>query len=378
MAAMTVEANEATDERHMGRALELARRGVGAVEPNPPVGAVIVRDGRVIAEAYHQRFGGPHAEAAAIAAARQGGADLRGAVLYVTLEPCCAFAGKKTPPCADAIAAAGIARVVVAMADPDANVSQRGFKQLRAAGVRVDVGVGERKTRELLQPYIKLRTTGRPWVICKWAQSRDGYLKLPAESGRWVSNESSRAAVHALRAICDGVCVGVGTVLADDPLLTNRSGQGRRPVRLILDRPLRTPPSSALLRSVSDAPVLIATTQAVMAAAADRATALRQGGAEVLGLPGAEDGVDIAALLEELGRRQWTRLLVEGGANVLQQFVYGRLADELWVFVGPQQVGSGRGLPRFDIADVQKNLPLGQAERRSFGEDERLRFVLGQ
>jgi diaminohydroxyphosphoribosylaminopyrimidine deaminase/5-amino-6-(5-phosphoribosylamino)uracil reductase len=169
--------------------------------------------------------------------------------MYVTLEPCSHYG--KTPPCTDAVIAAGIARVLAAMVDPDERVSGRGIALLRQAGVQVEVGLCEPAARRLLAAYIKLRTQHRPWVICKWAQTADGYLALPPGAGRWLSGEASRARVQELRAVCDGVCVGIGTVLADDPLLTNRSGAGRQPARLVLDAHLRTPPTCQLVQSAA-------------------------------------------------------------------------------------------------------------------------------
>jgi len=354
-------------------ALDCARRGVGSVEPNPPVGAVIVRDGVEIARGWHGRFGGPHAEREALAAARAAGADVRGATMYVALEPCCHHG--KTPPCTDALLDAGIARVVVAMADPDEHVAGGGIAQLRDAGVAVDVGVCEAEARELLAPYVTLRTRGRPWVICKWAQTADGYLALPAGAGRWVSCEASRAEAHRLRAICDGVLVGIGTVLADDPLLTNRGGAGRQPTRVVLDTRLRTPADCQLARTAGEAPLLVAASRYAIEHEVARADALRRAGAEMLGLREAAGRLDLAELLGELGRRQWTRLLVEGGAAVLASFLRSGLADEVAVFVAPTQVGTpARDLPRFALDDVLASGGWREAERRDIEGDTLVRY----
>ncbi|HUS46493.1 MAG TPA: bifunctional diaminohydroxyphosphoribosylaminopyrimidine deaminase/5-amino-6-(5-phosphoribosylamino)uracil reductase RibD, partial [Phycisphaerae bacterium] len=277
------------DEKFMRAALELAARGRGGVEPNPMVGAVIVRDGVEIARGRHKRFGGPHAEAEAIAAAHAAGADVRGATMYVTLEPCCHHG--KTPPCTDLLISEGISRVVVAMIDPDAKVAGNGTKQLRAAGIDVTVGVCEGEARKMLAPYIKLRTEGRPWVICKWAQTADGYVALPPGCGRWISGEKSRAYAHELRGVCDGVCVGIGTVLADDPLLTNRSGRGRHPARLVLDSRLRTPPDCKLVVTAGRSPVIVATTPAGLAANEAHAAKLRAAGVELVAIPAGAVGL---------------------------------------------------------------------------------------
>ena len=367
-------------KQFMSRALALAARGLGLVEPNPMVGAVIVRAGRELACGWHGRFGGPHAEVEALAAASQAGTDVRGATMYVTLEPCSHHG--KTPPCTDALIAAGIARVVAAMADPDPRVCGRGLRRLREAGVDVEVGLCEAAARELLAAYVKLRTLVRPWVICKWAQTADGCLALPPGEGRWVTGEASRRRVHELRSWCDGVCVGIGTLLADDPLLTNRSGAGRRPARVVLDATLRTPPDCRLVRTASDVePVVVATTHRAAAERDEAADALRRAGVELIELPAAADGrgVDIAALLDELGRRQWTRLLVEGGAAVLRSVVLGGLADELWAFTAARHVGAAaRHLPRFDVAQLEGDIALGEPTVERLGEDVLHRYTLSR
>lgn len=366
-------------------ALELAGRGRGAVEPNPMVGTVLVRDGVELGRGWHRRFGGPHAEIEAIAAAKAAGGDLRGATIYVTLEPCCHHG--KTPPCTEALISAGVRRVVAAMEDPDSHVAGRGFAALRAAGIEVTVGVCQAHALRLLAPYVKLRTTRRPWVICKWAQTTDGLLALPAGAGRWISSQQSRDYAHKLRGRCQAVCVGVGTVLADDPLLTNRSADApAQPLRIVLDAALRTPPDCQLAATAARWPVLLATTTAAIAASPQQAQALRAAGIELLELPaaGASAGqntgptVDLSALLDELGRREHTYLLVEGGAEVLREFIHGRLADELLVFVCPHHVpasAAGR-LPRLDIAELRDTLALPAPQEQRFGDDLLQRYVL--
>ncbi len=360
------------DEKFMSEALECAARGVGDVEPNPPVGAVLVRDGLEIARGRHEKFGGPHAEVNAIAAAGDGA---RGATLYVTLEPCCHHA--KTPPCTEAVIRAGISRVVVATEDPDRNVSGRGIEILRRAGVEVDLGVCRSEALALLGPYVKLRTTARPWVICKWAQTADGLLALSPEYGRWISTEESRRRAHRLRGICDGVCVGVGTVLADDPLLTNRLVGGRRPARLVLDSHLRTGADCRLLRTAGECPVIIACLESTIEHSGGKANALRRAGAEILPLRASQTGLDLPELLDELGRRRWTRLLVEGGQKVLGSFIYAGLCDEIIVFVSPLRFdAAGENLPRFDVNEVQRRLCLKTHNRQKIGGDTMLRYVL--
>ena len=362
------------DEQFMARALALAARGRGTVEPNPMVGAVVVRDGRVVGEGWHKFFGGPHAEIEAVAAARAAGEPIAGATIYVTLEPCCHHG--KTPPCTRALIHEGVARVVAAMEDPDEQVAGKGLAELRAAGIEIVVGVCEPAARKLLAPYIKLRTRARPWVICKWAQSLDGKIATHTGHSRWISSEASRQRVHELRGQVDGVCVGVGTVLADDPLLTNRGGRGKQPTRVVLDATLRIPPTCRLLGSLDVSPVIVATRADTPPARAD---ALAAAGAEVLMLPVVGDGMDLGALMDDLGRRQWTHLLVEGGRGALSSILSAGLADELLVFVAPLLVGGRGSLGPVDWPDVDE---IGQATRlpapevEAVGEDVLLRYVL--
>lgn len=330
-----------TDESWMARALTLAERGRGHVEPNPLVGAVVVRAGLVVGEGWHQRYGGPHAEVHALQAA---GTAAQGATLYVTLEPCCHHG--KTPPCTDAVLRAGITRVVAAMPDPFPQVSGRGLELLRAAGVAVEVGLGEAAACQLNAPYLTLLRHNRPYVHLKWAMTLDGKIATHSGDSKWISNETSRRRVHELRGRVDAVLVGVGTVLADDPLLTARPPGPRRATRIVLDSRGRTPLTAQLLRTAGDAPVLIA-------AALPRPEV----GVEVLPLPG-DGGVSVPALLAELGRRRMTNLLVEGGATVLGSFLDAGLVDEVHVFVAPVLAGGrnalspvgGRGVDR--IADA--------------------------
>ncbi len=357
----------------MLQALELAAMGRGAVEPNPMVGAVIVRDGAVLGEGFHHRFGGPHAEVEAIADARRAGHNLAGATMYVTLEPCCHYG--KTPPCTQAVIASGVTRVVVAMQDPDERVSGQGLAELRSAGIEVVAGVQEQSAWRLLGAYIKLRTKRRPWVICKWAQSLDGKIAPASRQSKWITGELARARAHQLRSQCQGVCVGVGTVLADDPLLTNRSGAGRQPTRLVLDARLRTPSESQLLRTAGEVPLIVATGPGASPAQAD---AIQRAGGEVLRLNEQAGELDLGQLLDELGRRQWTRLLVEGGQAVLRSFLRQQLADELAIFIAPCMIGSD-GLSVVDWLHAEQmsqalRLPLAETER--LGPDLLLRFRL--
>lgn len=357
------------DEHFMSIAISCALNGRGSVEPNPMVGAVLARDGRELARGWHQRFGGPHAEIEALNAARSAGIDTRGSTLYVNLEPCCHFG--KTPPCTEAIISSGISRVVSALVDPDERMAGEGHKRLTEAGVDVTIGVLEQQARNLLAPYLKLRAQRRPWVICKWAQTADGYLSLPPSQGRWIAGEQARRKVHELRGLCDGIMVGIGTVLLDNPLLTNRLGSGRQPVRVILDSRLRIPAGCDLIKTANFSRVCVVT-MPVVRDPARRAYAehLRICGVEVLEAQSSARGVNIAQVLDEMGRRQWTYLLVEGGAGVLKTFSDEGLVDELWVFVNPRKVQDATAdLARFDVADLLAGGAWRAEESANFEDD---------
>src|SRR5215218_7879340 len=292
------------DEAWMARAVALAEGGRGVTSPNPMVGAVLVRDGRVVGEGFHQAAGGPHAEALALAAA---GAAAAGATCYVTLEPC-AHHGR-TPPCADALVAAGVARVVAAMADPDPRVDGAGLARLRTAGVEVTVGVGADAAAEQNAAYLTHRRLGRPRVTLKAAASLDGKVAAPDGTSQWITGPDARADGHRLRAEADAVLVGAGTALADDPRLTVRlpGHGGRQPLRVVADAAGRLAPAGHLFDG--EAPTLVATTPAAPAAAVD---AWKAAGAEVLICNRAPDGgVDVEDLLRALAARGVLELLVE-------------------------------------------------------------------
>jgi diaminohydroxyphosphoribosylaminopyrimidine deaminase/5-amino-6-(5-phosphoribosylamino)uracil reductase len=310
-----------TDTDWMTHALALAERGRGYVEPNPLVGAVVVRDGRLVGEGWHARYGQAHGEVNALAAA---GDAARDATLYLTLEPCCHFG--KTPPCTDAVLRAGVARVVAAMSDPFPQVAGRGAELLRRAGVAVEIGLCEPQARRLNAPYLKLLATGRPYVHAKWAMTLDGKIATRRGDSKWISNEASRRRVHELRGRMDAIVVGSGTVLADDPLLTARPPGPRTPVRVVLDRRGRIPATARLVQSACETPTWIVT-------AGEPASALAAGGCDVLRLP------QLSALLDEMGRRRMTNVLVEGGAEVLGSFRDAGEIDEVHVFLAPRLAG---------------------------------------
>jgi diaminohydroxyphosphoribosylaminopyrimidine deaminase/5-amino-6-(5-phosphoribosylamino)uracil reductase len=319
------------DWHWMQEALALAEKGRGFVEPNPLVGAILVRDGRRVGQGWHRRYGAAHAEVNALADA---GEAARGATLYVTLEPCCHHG--KTPPCTEAVIQAGVRRVVAAMMDPFAQVCGQGIAQLRAAGIEVDIGLGEAEGRRLNAPYLKLLATGRPYVHAKWAMTLDGKIATRTGDSRWISNEASRRRVQDLRSRMDAIVVGIGTVLADDPLLTARPPGPRTAVRVILDSHCRLPLTSQLATTARQVPVMVVT---AAVEARERAAALQGLGCEWLALPDEEGRPAVRPLLDELGRRGMTNLLVEGGSEVLGSFLDAGEIDEAHVFVAPRLAG---------------------------------------
>ncbi len=321
-----------TDRVHLARAIELAEQGRGRVSPNPLVGAVLASPaGEAIAEGWHGAYGGPHAEVEAIRAA--GAADLAGATLYVSLEPC-AHEGQ-TPPCTEAILAAGIGRVVVASEDPSTKASGRGLGILRDEGVEVVVADDDLagRARMLNQPFRKHARTGRPWVLFKTAMSLDGKVATAAGDSKWISSEDSRHRAHYWRAECDAVAVGIGTALADDPQLTARvPGVSRQPRRVVFDATARLPLDGQLVRAAHELPLTVITSRA-----ADRASvqALEQAGAEVIVATGGNESARVTSGLEQLGEREITSILLEGGPRLAGAFLDAGEVDEMRLFVAP-------------------------------------------
>ncbi len=338
---------------HMRRALDLAFRGQGFVEPNPMVGCVIVQGTEIIGEGWHRRFGQPHAEVEALGMA---GDRATGATLYVTLEPCCHFG--KTPPCTRAVLAAGVRRVVVAQLDPFPPVQGGGIAELRAGGVTAEVGLLEPEARRLNAPYLKLVTTGRPWIIAKWAMTLDGKIATRAGQSRWISGPESRQLVHALRGRVNAIMVGRETAGHDDPLLTARPPGPRTALRVVLDTRATLASDSQLVRTARETPLLVAVGEE--SSAADRLR-LSDAGCEVFPCEGERPAERLEALLRELGRRRLTNVLVEGGGRLLGSLMDARQIDEVCVWIAPKLLGgatAGTPIAGQGIAAVSEALPL--------------------
>ena len=356
------------DARFMALALTLGRRGLGRTWPNPAVGTVIVKDGVIVGRGWTQPGGRPHAETQALARA---GAAARGATLYTTLEPCSHHG--KTPPCADAIVAAGVARVVSALVDPNPEVAGAGHWRMAEAGVVVEVGLGADEARRAHAGHIRRVQDGRPHVILKLAVSADGKVALAGRRPAPITGEDVRARVHLMRATSDAVMTGIGTVLADDPLLTCRLPGMHSPVRVVLDSALRLPVGSKLVASAREVPLWVLT---AATAAGDRGRTLREQGAEVLRAPAANGRLDLAAVLKILAGRSITRLMVEAGPILAAALLGANLVDEAALFrscktIGPDGVDALDGLPLSALTHSPRLKSLGS---EAIGADTVERF----
>jgi diaminohydroxyphosphoribosylaminopyrimidine deaminase/5-amino-6-(5-phosphoribosylamino)uracil reductase len=339
-----------TDHQHLARAIELAANGVGRVHPNPVVGAVIVRDGEVLGEGWHAEYGGLHAERAAIEAAS--GADLAGATLYVSLEPCC-HEGKQ-PPCTDAIIQAGIARVVVASDDPSEKAAGRGLGILRDEGIEVDVAGGELAHRARLanQGFRKHARTGRPWVLFKSAMTLDGKVATPTGDSKWISGDSSRELAHRWRSTVDAVAVGIGTALADDPQLTARvEGVHHQPRRVVFDSTARLPLDSKLVAQAPEVPLTVVVTRA---AKRSQVEALETAGADIIVATGENEPSRVRSALAALGDQGVTAILLEGGPHLAGAFLDAGEIDEIRLFLAPLLIGGRQARDPLEGEGVEK------------------------
>ncbi len=347
----------------MRLALRLGRRGLGRTRPNPPVGAVLVVNGTVVGRGYHRQAGGPHAE---IEALRAAGGRARGATLYVTLEPC-AHHGR-TPPCTDAVIAAGVRRVVIGTRDPNPTVPGKGLERLGAAGIVVRSGVLQTACDALIAAFRKYVTTGLPFVTLKLAASLDGRIATAGGESQWITGADSRRFVHRLRAEHDAVLVGAETVMRDDPELTCRLRGGRNPIRIILDGRLRLPPGARVLTNTQPAATLVL---AGRGASAAKVRKIEAGGAEVLCLPDQAGRIAMSRVLQALGRRGITSVLIEGGASVAATVVAERMVDRLLIFYAPKLIG-GDGRPMlgpFGVRHLQQAPEFGRLQVKRFARD---------
>jgi diaminohydroxyphosphoribosylaminopyrimidine deaminase/5-amino-6-(5-phosphoribosylamino)uracil reductase len=344
------------DHDHLSRAIEIATRGRGRVHPNPVVGAVVVKDGTVVGEGWHAEYGGPHAEVNAIGACN--GADLTGATIYVSLEPCCHEG--KTPPCTEAILSAGITRVVVASDDPTEKASGRGLGILRDEGVTVDVAGGELAVRARLanQAFRKHARSGRPWVLFKSAMTLDGKVATRTGDSKWISSESSRELAHRWRASVDAVVVGIGTALADDPQLTARIEDPdptvpplRQPRRVVFDATGRLPLDSQLVQQAPEIPLTVVVSRAAPRSAAD---ALKNAGADVIVATGEHEPARVRSALDQLGEAGIHAVLLEGGPHLAGAFLDAGEIDEVRLFLAPLLLGGSKARDPLEGEGVEK------------------------
>ena len=347
----------------MREAIRAARHGLGRTSPNPAVGAVVVRDDRIVAIGWHRQAGTPHAE---IHALRMAGELARGATLYVTLEPCSHYG--RTPPCVNAIIDAGISRVVAAMSDPNPKVAGRGFARLRDAGIEVAVGVCEAESRRLNEVFLKWITTGMPFVMLKTAMSLDGKIATATGQSQWITSEAARRRVHEWRNVFDGIMVGIGTVLADNPSLTTRlEFEGRNPVRIIVDSSARTPLDANVV-SDKKARTLIAVTEH---APQQKVDALIGRGVEII-VAGSEECVDLRRLMRELAAREITSIMVEGGGTLNFSLLKAGLVDKINAFIAPKVLGGRDALTGVEgegFSTLQDAVELSDVSTEMLGGD---------
>lgn len=351
------------DEFWMMKVLHLAEKGRGRTSPNPMVGAILIRDEMIAGEGYHQKAGTPHAEILAI---QKAGERAKGSTLYINLEPCIHYG--RTPPCVPAILQAGIRRVVIGMEDPNPLVQGKGIKALKEAGLQVEVGVLEKECQRLNESFSKYILKREPFVILKIAATLDGRIATRTGESQWITGEESRRFVHRLRDQVDGVVVGIGTIMKDDPLLTTRLPGGRDPFRIILDSELRIPENARVFGSNPER-VILATTQR---APKEKLERLEQKVGRILICDSRKGKVDLKILLSKLGEMEITSLLVEGGSQVNGAFFDERLMDKVFLFLSPKWFGDPLALGIFSgkgVEELQKVLPLKEITLRKIGED---------
>lgn len=373
------------EEKYMRRAIKLAKKGSGHVNPNPLVGAVIVRDGEIIGEGYHECYGQLHAERNAIANAKKRGNSLEGSTIYVTLEPCCHYG--KTPPCTEAIIEEKIARVVVGSDDPNPLVSGKGFQMLREKGIEVIPHFLKEECDAMNHVFFHYIRTGTPYVAMKYAMTMDGKIACYTGDSKWVTGEESRAHVQTLRNHYKGIMAGIGTVLADDPMLNCRIEGGRDPIRIIADSHLRIPMDSQLVRTAGQQPLIVA---CLPDADEEKAAQLQEKGVEVLRIPGVttaditeeqKEVISLPVLMKELGARKIDGILLEGGGQLNESALQAGIVDRIYCYIAPKIFGGaqaktpveGQGLTR--AADAWQFERIGMQE---FGQDILLEYEKAQ
>ena len=373
------------EEKYMRRTIELAKKGSGHVNPNPLVGAVIVRDGEIIGEGYHECYGQLHAERNAIANAKKRGNSLEGSTIYVTLEPCCHYG--KTPPCTEAIIEEKIARVVVGSDDPNPLVSGKGFQMLREKGIEVIPHFLKEECDAMNHVFFHYIRTGTPYVAMKYAMTMDGKIACYTGDSKWVTGEESRAHVQTLRNHYKGIMAGIGTVLADDPMLNCRIEGGRDPIRIIADSHLRIPMDSQLVRTAGQQPLIVA---CLPDADEEKAAQLQEKGVEVLRIPGVttaditeeqKEVISLPVLMKELGARKIDGILLEGGGQLNESALQAGIVDRIYCYIAPKIFGGaqaktpveGQGLTR--AADAWQFNRIGMQE---FGQDILLEYEKAQ
>lgn len=354
-------------------ALKLAQRGIGSVEPNPAVGCVIVKGNQVIGKGWHKTFGEPHAEINALNDCKKLGANPKGGTMYVTLEPCCHIG--KTGACTGVIIEAGIKKLIAAVTDPSEHARGKGFEKLRQASIEVEVGICEQEAKLLNAPFIKFASTGKTWVILKWAQSIDSKLAYAGGKNKWISCESSRKDAHKLRNRAQAILVGINTVLADNPLLTPRGigSRNKKLARIVMDDHLRIPLNSKLVKTANKNPVIVVTYTGSAAADTGKTESLKKAGVEVLAFGDMQGKSNLAFVLYELSKRGVQQLLVEGGAKILASFLHEDLADELCVYIAPKILGNaGAADITKELTHLKKITDLHHIQFKNFAGDVRI------
>jgi diaminohydroxyphosphoribosylaminopyrimidine deaminase/5-amino-6-(5-phosphoribosylamino)uracil reductase len=361
-----------SNNKFMSLAIRLAQKGIGFVEPNPAVGCAIVKDNKIIGKGWHKKFGGPHAEINALKNCKK---SPRGTTMYVTLEPCCHFG--KTPPCTDAIIKAGIKKVVAATKDPTKKVNGKGLEILKKAGIEVKTNVCKKEAQLLNASFFKFARTKKPWVIIKWAQSKDGFLarsdkKRPPHGRRvkWITNSKSRKDAHKLRRKVQAILVGVNTVIADNPMLTARPDTGKQPVRVVLDSRLKIPADCNLIETAKKVPLLIFTTLKNN----KKILPLKKKGAETAIVSPAKDKCNLKNVLANLGQRDITPILVEGGKKVITSFLKQKLAEEIIIYTSNERLEDKGGVKTsLEMKKAYNHIKNNYYEKKRLDTDIRLR-----